>query len=200
LEKIGMSSSIPALPCLRHLPFYLSLDCVTGYLFGKLSQVNPKLTTIIFAIRALAHSSFHLLANLILRGKDLQSQKIFLVSATIVNMTFLVVLRELNIIGRFFSCLLGLAVIGHLVHRVRYIQDQERRLFEAEQLLLPEEIVSEHEKVLIDSNKILTEDKETLIEYEEILTEDEIKIVEEKVKVVEEEGKVVANNLSATLK
>lgn len=125
-----MNLSAPSLPSLKYLPFYLAIDGLTGYLYGKLSQVNPTLTTTIFAIRGLAHSFFYHLANLILGGKDLQSQKIFLTTSTIVNMTFLIVLRELNLIGRLFSCLLGLAVIGHLVHRVRYIQDQERRLFE----------------------------------------------------------------------
>jgi hypothetical protein len=187
-----MSSSIPALPHLRHFPFYLTLDCVTGYLCGKLSQVNPRLTTTIFVIRGLAHSSLHLLANAISGGKDLQSQKIFLVSATIVNMTFLVTVRELNIIGRLFSCLLGLIVISYLGGRALYIQNQERRLFEPEQLLLPEEIVSEHEETSIDNNKILTKD-DVLIEDEdeEILIKDGIKIAKEKVNVV-------ANDLSAT--
>lgn len=123
-----MNALPPSLPSLMHLPFYAAIDGLAGYVYGELSQVNPNLTATIFAIRALAHTLFYHVANYILGGKDLQSQKIFLVTSLIVNMTFLVVLRELNLIGRLFSCLLGLAVIGHLIHRVCYIQDQERQM------------------------------------------------------------------------
>lgn len=125
-----MSVCAPDLPTFKYFPFYIALDGFTGYLCGKLSQVNPKLTTAIFVIRSLAHSLFYQLANFILKGKDLQSQKIFLVTSTVVNMTFLITLRELNLIGRLFSCLLGILMIGHMIGRVKYIQDQERRIIE----------------------------------------------------------------------
>ena len=118
----------PSLPSLANLPIYAALDGLAGYICGKLSQANPHLIAIIFAIRAIALTLFYHIANYILQGSDLQSQKIFLVTSTVVNMTFLIVLRELNLIGRLFSCLLGLAVLGHLIYRVSYIQDQDRQL------------------------------------------------------------------------
>jgi hypothetical protein len=123
-----MNTLPPSLPYLNYLPFYVAIDGTTGYLCGQVSQVNPILMASIFAIRALADTLFYQLTNFTLKGKDLQSQRIFLVSTAVINMTFLIALRELNLIGRLFSCLLGLAVIGTLIHRVGYIQDREQRL------------------------------------------------------------------------
>ena len=134
-----MMNLAPALPSLRHLPVYLVIDGACGYLYGTVSKVNPLLTLSIFAIRCLADTLFYHLANRILDGKDLESQKIFLMTSMAVNMTFLVVMRELNLIGRFFSCMIGLGVVGYLVHRVRYIQDQERRILD-DRVLDPDKI------------------------------------------------------------
>lgn len=120
----------PSLPSLKHLPIYMTIDGLTGYVLGKINQVNPMLMAAIFTIRSLAHTLFYHLANFVLRGRDLDSQKIFLATSTIVNMTFLIALRELNLVGKLFSCLLGLAILGHLIHRVRYIQEQDRRLIQ----------------------------------------------------------------------
>jgi hypothetical protein len=118
----------PSLPSLQHLPIYLTIDVAAGYLYGKLIHVNPNFTATICAIRALTHTLFYHIANYMLGGDGLQSQKIFLVTSTVVNMSFVIVSRELNLIGRLFSCLLGLGVIGYLFHRVLHIQEQERQL------------------------------------------------------------------------
>lgn len=120
-----MNILAPSLPNLRHLPFYLSIDGATGFIYGTLSQVNPLLTMTIFTIRGLADALFYHLANRVMDGKDLYSHKIFIATTSAVNFTFLIVMRELNLIGRFFSCVLALALVGSLVHRVRYIQEQE---------------------------------------------------------------------------
>lgn len=124
----------PSLPSLKDLSSCIAIDGLTGCLYGILSQTNFKLTTTIFAIRALTHTLFYHIANSVLQGKDLQSQKIFLVTSTIVNMTFLFVLRELNLIGQLFSCLLGATIIGHLTYRLNYIQDQEKQQLLEEQI------------------------------------------------------------------
>lgn len=118
----------PCLPSFTHLPWSIFMSGLAGYFCGKVSQVNPDLTAAIFAIRTLTYTLFYHITNYVLRGKDLQSQKIFFISSTLVNWTFLIVLRELNLIGRLFSCLIGLVFIGHLISRVSYIQDQERQL------------------------------------------------------------------------
>jgi hypothetical protein len=128
IRKIKMNISTPSLPSLRYVPIRLVIDSATGLLYGKLGQVNPLLTMTIFTIRGLADTLFYYLANTILEGKDLRSQKIFIGTYTAVNLTFLIVMRELNLIGRFFSCIIGLGMIGCLVNRVRYIQDQERHI------------------------------------------------------------------------
>ena len=120
-----MNISAPSLPNLRHLPVYLSIDAATGLIYGTLSQINPLLTMSIFTIRGLADTLFYHLANRIMDGKDLYSHKIFIATTAAVNMTFLIVMRELNLIGRLFSCVLALSLVGYLVHRVRYIQDKE---------------------------------------------------------------------------
>ena len=114
----------PLLPSLNHVPFNLAIDSASGYVFGKLNQVNPVLTMTIFTIRGFAHTVFYLLANSILSGKGLKSHKIYIATSFLVNMTFLIVLRELNLIGRFFSLLFGAALIGHLIHRVNYIEQK----------------------------------------------------------------------------
>lgn len=121
-----MTTLPPSLPYLNYLPSYVAIDGATGYLCGHISQVNPVLMASLFTIRALSDTLFYQLANFTLKGKELQSQRIFLVSTAVINMTFLIALRELNLIGRLFSCLLGLAVIGTLIHRVGYIQDREQ--------------------------------------------------------------------------
>lgn len=120
----------PSLPLLKRLPVYVAIDSLAGYICGHMSQSDPVLMATIFAIRAIADTLFYQFANFIFRGSDLHSHKIFLWSTAAVNMVFLIALRELNLIGRLFSCLLSLAVIGYLIHRVSYIQDQERRAFQ----------------------------------------------------------------------
>lgn len=123
-----MNTLTPSLPSLKSLPGYVAIDGLAGYICGKLSQTNPILVATVFAIRALVNTLFYHLTNYVLGAKDLQSQKVFLVTSTLVNMTFLIALRELNVIGRLFSCLLGLATLGYLINRVSYIQDKERQL------------------------------------------------------------------------
>lgn len=127
-----MQALVPSLPSLKNLPFYAAIDGLTGYLYGKLNQTQPLLTSTIFVIRALADVLFYHIANYLVGGKDLQSQKIFLINSTIVNLIFNVVLRELNLISRFFSCIIGLSVLGQLIHRISYIQKTERDLIAAE--------------------------------------------------------------------
>lgn len=122
-----MNPIAPSLPTFSHLPFYLAIDGASGYFYAQLAQVNLERTMTIFLIRSVANTVFYYLANKILKGKDLQSQKIFIWTSAAVNMIFLVAMIELNLIGRFFSCLLGLSVVGIFIHRVRYIQNQESR-------------------------------------------------------------------------
>lgn len=135
-----MNPLAPLLPALTHLPFYLAIDGVSGILYAHVGQVNPETTVTIFLIRGLANASFYYLANKILKGKDLQSHKIFIVTSAAINMTFLIAMRELNLIGRFFSCMLGLCVVGVLIHRVRYIQNQESRPALDDAILDPDKI------------------------------------------------------------
>jgi hypothetical protein len=121
----------PSFPSFRPLPIEITMDGLIGYFYDKLSQTadpHPHLTAVIFAIRPLAITLFYHTAQYVLRGKDLQSHKIFLGTLIVINMTFLFVLKELNMIGRLFSCLFGLAFLGQLIYRVRYIQNEERKL------------------------------------------------------------------------
>jgi len=133
-----MNVLAPSLPSFRHLPIYLAIDGVSGYLYGTLGKVNPLMTMSIFAVRSLANTLLFHLANTLLDGKDLQSQKIFIATSSAVNMTFLIGMRELNLIGLFFSCLIGLGVVGYLLHRVSYIQEQERRVLDDQTILDPD--------------------------------------------------------------
>lgn len=130
-----MNAIIPSLPSLRKFPFYMAIDGLTGYLYGKARKTHPNLTAAIFMIRTLANALFYHITHYLIVGKveakGLRSQKIFLINSTIVNLIFIVVLRELNLIGRLFSGLIGLAVMGQLIHRVSYIQNKERELIAA---------------------------------------------------------------------
>lgn len=115
-----------SLPAFRHLPFYLVIDAGAGYLYGTLTKVNPLLTMTIFIIRGVAQTLLFKIANAILKAEDVYSQKIFIVTSAAVNMTFLIAMRELNLVGLFFSCLIGFGIVGQLIHRVRYVQDHEK--------------------------------------------------------------------------
>lgn len=122
------------LPSFSDIPIYVSIDVGVGYLYGKLIQKNPSLTATLFAIRTLTDAIFYHIANYALEGKDLQSQKIFLVTSTLVNIAFFFILRELHLMGQLFSCLFGTAIIGRLMHRMRYIKEQEVQLMVAEEM------------------------------------------------------------------
>ena len=121
-----MSMLPPSLPILKDILGYAAIEGTLGYLCGVVGQTNPALTTTIFVTRCVAHALFYHIANFSMGAKDLESQKIFLVNSTLVNMTFLIALRELNLIGHFSSCLIGIAALGYLINRVGYIQKEER--------------------------------------------------------------------------
>lgn len=124
-----MQSSIPSLPSLKTLPFSIFIDGAVGYLYAKVNQKNPRLMMVVFTIRTVAHTLFYLFFNFILKGKDLGSQKIFVISSTITSSIFIVALKELHLIEGYFSILLGLAIIGQLINRFDYIQKQEILLY-----------------------------------------------------------------------
>ena len=118
-----MSSPIPSLPQFNQFP-YLT-DAVIGFLCGKIGQTDPKLSAIIFATRGIANTLFFQIANTLLDAQDIKSQRVFVYNATIVNFSLLVILNELNIIGKLSSFLLTLSIIGSLVGRIIYIQKKE---------------------------------------------------------------------------
>ena len=122
-----MAPSPPPLPSLQSLPYNVFVDGAMGYLCGRLGQTNAHLTATIFAIRSLANILFYHVANYVVGAKDLNSQKVFLITSTLVNMICLIALREINLIGQSFSCFLGLAALGYVIHRASYIQNQERQ-------------------------------------------------------------------------
>lgn len=128
-----MNGITPSLPSLRSLPFYVACDGLIGYVCGIINSVNPSLTATILVVRTVANTLFYHLANYLLGGQDLKSHKIFLFTSTTVNILTFIVLRELSLIGRLCSWLLGSAMFGYFINRVCYIQDQERQLiFEEE--------------------------------------------------------------------
>jgi hypothetical protein len=112
------------LPSLKGLPFTLAMGGLAGFVLGNITQSNP-LMTVIFLIREAANTIFFRLASVFFDEDGLHSQKIFIITSSIVNMTFLFALRELDLIGQLFSWLLGLGAIGILINRVKYIQKQE---------------------------------------------------------------------------
>lgn len=124
------SDFIPYLPNIKHLPFYVATDAILGALYAgiryaAIGKVNPLLTVTIFAIRGLADNLFFLLANTLLKGKNLHSQKIFITTSAIVNTAFMVSLRELNLMERLPAFILGLIGIAFLGRRIKYIHDKE---------------------------------------------------------------------------
>ena len=125
-----MNALPPSLPSFKELPFDIACDCFVGYLYGKLFKVNPNLTTAIFAIRSLCHTLFYQIAFLVLKRDEIFSHKIYIATTTTVNLTFIIALRQLNLIGTFLSYLLSLGLIGHLISRICYIQREQDQLFE----------------------------------------------------------------------
>lgn len=121
------TTATPSLPSLEKLPYYVVIDGLTGYLCGWLCQVNPYLTTTIFAIRSVANTLLFKLAKSHYAKSTLDSHKIFLITATIVNMTFLITLKELNLIGHLFSCIIGAAAVGYIINLANYVQHIERQ-------------------------------------------------------------------------
>mgnify|MGYP006994442927 CR=1 FL=1 len=122
-----MSPIPPPLPTLNRIPYCMTIDALTGYLCAKWGKTNSKLTTLIFAIRSFANAFFYHAINYLNGAKKLESQKIYLATSFVVNMTFLVALRELNLIGDIFSCLIGLAAFGYTIKRAIYIQSVENQ-------------------------------------------------------------------------
>ena len=122
----------PSLPILRQMPGYIGIDALTGYVCSHACQVNPYLTTAIFAIRPLAQTLFYHIANSFFEKKDLGSQKIYLFTSTSVNLIFIIVLRELDLIGYLFSCVIAAATVGYLIKRAIYVQSEERRMINDE--------------------------------------------------------------------
>jgi hypothetical protein len=125
-----MNQIAPALPSLNNLPMIVAFDALVGYLYGKWFEMDTFLTTTIFAIRSLAKLIFFELANYLLRGDELRTQIVYAGVSTITDFVFIVALRQLDLISHLMSCFLCVAVMGHLIYRVGYIDAQE-------QLLLP---------------------------------------------------------------
>lgn len=115
----------PSLPSFKCLLPGVGIDALIGYTYGKFTSVNPMLSTLIFVTRTLAETIIYHIARFVLKGKDIEAQKIFIGTSAVVNLTFILVLRELNLAAKFFPFLIGVAAIGQLVNRVRYIQQEE---------------------------------------------------------------------------
>lgn len=120
-----MNFNPPTLPTFKGWPLCIAIDSLFGYSYGKIAQVNPVLMTAIFATQTVAHTVFYQVANFVLGGKDLLSHKIFIATSVSINLIFIAVLRQLELVGQPFACLLSLAGIGQLINRVSYIQAQE---------------------------------------------------------------------------
>lgn len=126
-RKIMMVLTPPSLPTINGTPYRVAIDALLGFTWSKLGQTNPKLTTLIFAIRSIVDTFFYHAVNYVKGTKELESQKIYLITSTMVNMIFVVALRELNVIGQLFSCLLGVAALGYMINRIAYIQSVEQQ-------------------------------------------------------------------------
>lgn len=120
-----MMNAILTLPEWRTLPINLILDSLTGYLFGRMVRVNPVLTTTIFATRCIAHTLLFKLTAYLFKADDLKSHKIFVCTSAVVNMTFIIVLREMNLSSHLISIALSLALFGKLITHVSYIETQQ---------------------------------------------------------------------------
>ncbi len=121
-----MNFNPPSLPTFKGLPLCIAIDGLTGYAYGKIAQVNPLLTATIFAAQALAHTVLYQLVNFTLRGQGLFSHRIFIATSASIKIICIAVLRQLELVGKLFAYLLSLSVLGQLINRVAYIQDQER--------------------------------------------------------------------------
>lgn len=124
-----MQSSTPSLPTIRSFPLSIGIEGLTGFLYGTVFQINPKLMTLIFMIRGIAdnilYQLINLASNLLVGSDEVQSQKIYLINSSFINLAFLTILRDLNLFGRLFSYVLGVGCIGQLIYRVRYIDNHE---------------------------------------------------------------------------
>lgn len=125
-----MNNFAPSLPSLslEDLPSDVLVDALTGYLYARITKRNPILMVTIFTIRTVAHTLFYRFFDSIIQGDQLKSQKVFLTTSCIINTIFFMTLRELNLIGTFVSCLLGISFAGLLINRITYIQEQEKKL------------------------------------------------------------------------
>ncbi|MFI0434147.1 MAG: hypothetical protein ACH350_00280 [Parachlamydiaceae bacterium] len=127
----------PSLPILKKCPYYVGIAACEGYVYGKICHVNPSLAATILALHALAQTLLYHTADYFFRDKNrqsqkstpLDSQKIFIVTSTLVSMITLVALKEFNLIGQFFYFLLGVGALGYLINRASYIQKEETALF-----------------------------------------------------------------------
>lgn len=126
-----------ALPSLKTTPFIL-VEGLVGYAYGTVIRVNPIVTASIFAIRSFAEHLFFFLANVLMDGKDLRSHKIGIVTSTGVNMTFLIVMREMNLIDRLSSCIFGGVIVATLAYRVSKIQKLEEQAKADNEILDPD--------------------------------------------------------------
>lgn len=116
----------PSLPTLRDLPRVVLIDGCVGYLFAQVAGTNPNLMTLIFSVRGIAELFFSHIANYSLKKTELDSHKIHIGVSMIVNMTFLVALRELKLIGQLSAIAFGIAILGRLSKRVSYVDKIEK--------------------------------------------------------------------------
>ena len=83
----------PSLPSLQSLPYFVAIDGLLGFFYGKIIHpVNPYLMASICVIRSLAQTLLFNLVNFTFKGKDLQSQKIFLATSASVNIIFFILI------------------------------------------------------------------------------------------------------------
>lgn len=120
-----MNMIASSLPTFKDMPIRVGLECLAGYLGGRAAKVNPILTMTICAIRGLAETCFYQIANYIFGDDEIRAHKIYIATSGTINMIFIIVLKELNLIGHFFSCIMGLGAIGLMILRVQHIQKLE---------------------------------------------------------------------------
>ncbi|MBS4164333.1 Uncharacterized protein PRO82_001655 [Candidatus Protochlamydia amoebophila] len=107
---------LKALPQLSTLPISLTIDTLTGFIYGKLFHVNAELTATIFGVYCLADKLLFHSINTLMRNQDnLRSHHIYILTHSLCFPTLTLVLSRLNLIGKkgnFLMSSIGLLHIG----------------------------------------------------------------------------------------
>lgn len=120
-----MNMIASSLPTFKDMPVRIALESLAGYLYGRIVKVNPIVTMTICAIRGLAETCLYQIANYLFGDDEIRAHKIYIATSVPINMIFIIVLKELNLIGHLSSCVLSLGVVGLMVIRVQHIQKLE---------------------------------------------------------------------------